>query len=240
MTSVCIIFGSMQDGWLQAGQRPVRSSPAPPHPDEGCREHRLRDDRTKDAWADASSQELEEAETCEQRDCSAHDQTHRRAKIRGVSRSSEEEHQGEAEIDCANPSKDDNRAWGRLDTPFLEHRTAGEDEAAAEQAAGAGHDERHHLKGHGRSSFDQVAGRKRLVSSEETMDDCARTIYALASTVYWRSSKDGSAVRCHLASGAETLSRRRLRGGRRMVDPLRSIRRDQMLCRDCGGLLARY
>src|ERR1700722_12769277 len=105
MTSVCINFGSVQDGWLQAGQMPVRSSPAPPHPDEDRREHRLRDDRAEDAWADASSQELEEAETREQRYCSAHDQTHRRAEIRGGCGSSEEEHQGEGKIHRADPAK---------------------------------------------------------------------------------------------------------------------------------------
>jgi hypothetical protein len=37
----------------------VRSTSAPPHPDEGCREHHLDDRRDDDAGADSSSPELE-------------------------------------------------------------------------------------------------------------------------------------------------------------------------------------
>src|SRR5262249_41533295 len=112
------------------------SSPAPPDPDEASREHRLHDDRAEDASADSSSQELEKPETREQRERSPRDQTHRRADIRGGSRSSEEEHEGEAEIDCANPASYDKRAGGRLDAPLIENGTTGEDEAEAEKAAG--------------------------------------------------------------------------------------------------------
>ena len=49
--------------------------------------------------------ELEQPETREQRDRSAHHQTHRRAHIRGGRGSSEEEHQGEGKIHRADPAK---------------------------------------------------------------------------------------------------------------------------------------
>jgi hypothetical protein len=86
----------------------VRSTPPPPRPGETRREHRLDDGGADDAGADSSSRELEEPETGEQR---------------------------EAEVECANPATNDKRAIGRLDAPFLEHGSSGEDEAQAENAA---------------------------------------------------------------------------------------------------------
>lgn len=107
----------------------VRSSSAPPHPEEACREQRLHDGWDGDPTADSSSPQLEDPEAREHRARSANAKTHRRAKIRWGSRSPEEEQEGEAEVERTDPATHDKKAVVRVDAPFLKNGSPGKDEA---------------------------------------------------------------------------------------------------------------
>src|SRR5262249_19786670 len=136
-----LVAGPMNGAGMERGSVP--SSSPPPNPREARCEHHLDNGRDDDARADSSCSELEKPQTREQCARSTDAKTHRRPKVRRRGRSSEEEHQREAEVESAKPTTNDERTLGRLDAPLVQHRSPSEDEAETENAAGHGHEVRH-------------------------------------------------------------------------------------------------
>ena len=125
----------------------MRSLPGPPGPEKAGPNYRLRDDRPKDARADTPREKLGQSKTRQQYGRAAHDQTRCRPDLRRSSRSAEEKHQCEGEVHHPKPTKQDERASGALEPPFVEHSPTGENEAGAKGAACDRHDKCHYLEG---------------------------------------------------------------------------------------------